>query len=156
MPMSDEPVQLRFLAWIHVASFCSRCGPDPEGLESCPAAVLATVHHTDAGPRLSLAAQVCSRCVELEGLAAWVAAVDPWDEASEGLEVEVPPEPILMSTHRIEPRCTRCRLMPVQIITVLELGDGTVSLAPIAHLCHPCRQDVARAVEPGGSEPLDN
>lgn len=155
--MTDETdFELRFLAWIHVASFCSRCGPDPEGLESCPAAVLATAHQTDAGPRLSLAAQVCSGCVEKEGLEAWVADADPWDDASEGLEVEVPPEPTLISVHRIEPRCTRCRLMPVQIITVLELGDGAVSLAPVAHLCHSCRQDFAKAVEPGGSEPLDN
>lgn len=151
---SNEELTLR-PHWFHMASHCHRCGPDPEGMDSCPAAILVTAHRTDSGSRLSLAAQVCSHCVETEGLETWVAQTDPWDEASDALMIGCADEPLLISIQRIEPRCTRCRLLVVEHIALLEMGDGSFSVGPIAHLCNACFQGMEDAMSghgPAGSD----
>lgn len=151
--MSDDRVDdsnlLVAVRWLPVHEYCTRCGPDPEGYHQSPAAILVTSHPTERESRLSVAAQVCSLCAEDEKLPAWVEETDPWDEFSHDLMMMCDDEPRLIRIQRIEPRCTRCRMQIVQHIGLIELPQtGTISSAPLAHMCHACRQ----AFETGAKE----
>lgn len=138
---SADDMNFHFLGWIPVAQTCHVCNGD---VELPPAGILATSHHVTDGVAYSLAAQACSCCIDTADLQTWVKKNDPWDEVSEELEVYCPddtPAPALLDVSRFEPRCIRCKLMPVDMVALHAINvDGSTiySTGALGQLCRSC------------------
>lgn len=141
----DDDVGFRFLGWVPIGPTCHVCSGE---VDFSPAALLLTSHGLHDGVALSVAAQVCSCCIDTVDLNEWVQENDPWDEISAGFDVYCPddtPAPVLLEVSRLEPRCIRCKLMPVDMVAMQEIineGRSIFSTGALGHLCRACHNAV--------------